>query len=70
MPSPRFGFVDWAEKINSRAAMLGFFGILAVEALAGKGVLELVGAWSSHTSKELMMLCPHCCALFCLHLVL
>ncbi|KAF8060477.1 OHP1 [Scenedesmus sp. PABB004] len=42
-PLARFGFVQWAEKINSRAAMLGFFGILLVEALAGKGVFELAG---------------------------
>jgi hypothetical protein len=57
MPNPRFGFVDWAEKINSRAAMLGFFGILAVEAIAGKGVLEMVSAWGE-TLRAVMLLCP------------
>lgn len=38
-----FGFVDNAEVINSRAAMIGFFGILIVEAIANKGILEMVG---------------------------
>eukprot|EP00882_Tetradesmus_deserticola_P011650 GHRQ01012324.1.p1 GENE.GHRQ01012324.1~~GHRQ01012324.1.p1 ORF type:complete len:110 (+),score=10.86 GHRQ01012324.1:68-397(+) len=42
-PEPRFGFVKWAEKINSRAAMLGFFGILIVEAIAHKGIFEMAG---------------------------
>ena len=32
-----------AEKINSRAAMIGFFSLLALEAIAGKGILELLG---------------------------
>lgn len=32
-----------AEKMNSRAAMIGFFSLLAVEAIAGKGLLELLG---------------------------
>lgn len=40
---PTFGFVDNAETINSRAAMIGFFALLALEAVAGKGILELVG---------------------------
>lgn len=42
-PEARFGFVAWAEKINSRAAMLGFFGILIVEAIAHKGIFEMAG---------------------------
>lgn len=42
-PEARFGFVKWAEKINSRAAMLGFFGILIVEAIAHKGIFEMAG---------------------------
>lgn len=39
----RFGWVNWAEKINGRAAMMGFFGILIVEAIAGKGFFEMLG---------------------------
>ncbi len=42
-PLARFGFVDWAEKINSRASMIGFFALLAVEGIAGKPFLELIG---------------------------
>ena len=42
-PPPKFGFVENAEVLNSRAAMIGFFALLAVEAIAGKGLLELVG---------------------------
>lgn len=42
-PLARFGFVTWAEKINGRAAMLGFFGILLVEAIAHKGIFEMAG---------------------------
>lgn len=38
-----FGFVDFAEKVNSRACMLGFIGTLIVEAVIHKGVLEAVG---------------------------
>jgi hypothetical protein len=38
-----FGFVDFAERINSRAAMLGFFGILIVELVLGKGLFEMAG---------------------------
>ena len=37
------GFVDNAEVINSRAAMIGFFALILLEAVAGKGILELLG---------------------------
>lgn len=42
-PPPKFGFVENAEVLNSRAAMIGFFALLLVEAVAGKGLLELIG---------------------------
>ena len=42
-PLARFGFVTWAEKINGRAAMLGFIGTVLVEAIAHRGVLEIAG---------------------------
>ena len=29
--------------MNSRAAMIGFFSLLAVEGIFGKGILEMVG---------------------------
>ncbi|KAJ9528817.1 hypothetical protein V8C86DRAFT_2901426 [Haematococcus lacustris] len=43
MPAPTFGFVANAEKINSRACMLGFFALIAVEAIAHRGLLEMLG---------------------------
>lgn len=43
VPPAWFGFVENAERINSRFAMIGFFGIVLVEAIFGKGVLELMG---------------------------
>ncbi|PNW87121.1 hypothetical protein CHLRE_02g109950v5 [Chlamydomonas reinhardtii] len=43
VPPPKNGFVDYAERMNSRAAMIGFFALLAVEGIFGKGLLELVG---------------------------
>jgi hypothetical protein len=42
-PDPKYGFVYNAERLNSRACMLGFIGTLLVEAIAHRGVLELVG---------------------------
>lgn len=42
-PESKFGFVKGAERLNSRAAMLGFFGILLVEAIAHKGIFEMAG---------------------------
>lgn len=44
VPEPRFGFVDWAEKINGRACMIGFFALLLVESVSGRGLLEIMGA--------------------------
>ena len=43
VPPPKFGFVENAEVLNSRAAMIGFFALLLVEGVFGKGLLELVG---------------------------
>lgn len=42
-PPALFGFVDFAEKMNSRAAMIGFFALLAVEAITGQSLLQLMG---------------------------
>ena len=38
-----FGFNDFAEKINGRAAMMGFTVLYLQEAIVGKGVLEQYG---------------------------
>lgn len=43
VPPPKFGFVDNAERLNSRAAMIGFFALLLLEAITHKGILELMG---------------------------
>ncbi|EFJ46964.1 hypothetical protein VOLCADRAFT_75186 [Volvox carteri f. nagariensis] len=43
VPPPKNGFVDYAERLNSRAAMIGFFALLAVEGFFGKGLLDIIG---------------------------
>lgn len=42
-PSPRFGFVEFAETWNGRLAMLGFVIGLATELLTGQGILQQIG---------------------------
>ncbi|KAK9816024.1 hypothetical protein WJX74_009130 [Apatococcus lobatus] len=42
-PPAWFGFVDNAERQNSRAAMIGFFSLLILEFVTKKGILELLG---------------------------
>jgi len=43
LPTLTFGFTSRAERWNSRAAMIGFFSLLFVELIFGKGLLELMG---------------------------
>ena len=38
-----FGFVENAERMNSRASMVGWCALLIVELVAGKGLLEIMG---------------------------
>ena len=40
---PRFGFNDYAERLNGRAAMIGFGLMLVIEYVTGKGLLEWLG---------------------------
>ncbi len=40
---PKFGFNGYAEKLNGRAAMVGFLLILVIEYFTGKGVLDWLG---------------------------
>ncbi len=40
---PKFGFNDYAERLNSRAAMFGFVLTLAIEYITGKGLLAWLG---------------------------
>jgi len=42
-PTPRFGFVSFAETWNGRLAMLGFVIGLATELLTGQGILGQIG---------------------------
>jgi len=42
-PTPRYGFVDFAETWNGRLAMLGFVIGLATELLTGQGILQQIG---------------------------
>ena len=37
--TPRFGFTQYAEKLNGRLAMLGFVALVVVEVLTGQGLL-------------------------------
>ncbi|MEM9905043.1 MAG: hypothetical protein AAF921_08485 [Cyanobacteria bacterium P01_D01_bin.44] len=40
---PKRGFTDYAERLNGRAAMIGFVALLAIEYLTGKGLLSWLG---------------------------
>ncbi|MBU6187393.1 MAG: chlorophyll a/b-binding protein [Synechococcales bacterium] len=39
----KFGFHDYAERLNGRAAMLGFVLTLLIEYLTGKGIIAWLG---------------------------
>jgi hypothetical protein len=43
LDSPKFGFNDYAERLNGRAAMIGFVLMLAIEYLTGEGILSWLG---------------------------
>ena len=40
---PKFGFNDYAERLNGRAAMIGLIIAIVIEALTGHGVLSWLG---------------------------
>jgi Chlorophyll A-B binding protein len=40
---PSFGFNSYAERLNGRAAMIGFLLTLVIEFVTGKGVLVWLG---------------------------
>lgn len=40
---PKFGFNDYAERLNGRAAMVGFVLTLIIEAVTGQGLLAWLG---------------------------
>lgn len=39
---PRFGFTDFAERLNGRLAMIGFIALLMTEWLSGMSFIELL----------------------------
>lgn len=43
LEDPKFGFNSYAERLNSRAAMIGFAAILIIEYVTGKGLLAWLG---------------------------
>lgn len=40
---PHRGFTTYAERLNGRAAMVGFVAVLAIEYFTGKGFLSWLG---------------------------
>ncbi|MCL2938222.1 MAG: chlorophyll a/b-binding protein [Trichodesmium sp. MAG_R02] len=40
---PKFGFNQYAERLNGRAAMIGFVLTLVIEYFTGKGLLSWLG---------------------------
>ena len=45
LEEPKFGFNAYAERLNGRAAMIGFVGTLAIEYLTGQGLLSWLGLY-------------------------
>jgi hypothetical protein len=43
MEDPKFGFNGYAERLNGRAAMIGFILALAIEAVSHQGVMAWLG---------------------------
>ncbi|MBD1846376.1 hypothetical protein H6F89_23725 [Cyanobacteria bacterium FACHB-63] len=43
LENPKFGFNDYAERLNGRAAMIGFVATLVVEYVTGQGLLTWLG---------------------------
>ncbi|HAZ48734.1 MAG TPA: hypothetical protein DDW76_20400 [Cyanobacteria bacterium UBA11369] len=43
LEEPKFGFNEYAERLNGRAAMIGFALTLLIEYVTGQGVLSWLG---------------------------
>lgn len=43
LEEPKFGFNEYAEKLNGRAAMIGLILALAIEYLSGQSLLSWLG---------------------------
>jgi hypothetical protein len=45
LEQPKFGFNSYAERLNGRAAMIGFVVTLVIEYVTGKGLLSWLGLY-------------------------
>lgn len=45
LSEPKFGFNDYAERLNGRAAMVGFVLTLLIEYATGQGLLAWLGLY-------------------------
>ncbi|MBV8887950.1 MAG: hypothetical protein JO235_28680 [Chroococcidiopsidaceae cyanobacterium CP_BM_RX_35] len=43
LEEPKFGFNEYAERLNGRAAMIGFILMVIIEVVTGQGVLAWLG---------------------------
>ncbi len=43
LEQPKFGFNDYAERLNGRAAMIGFALTVMIEYFTGQGLLSWLG---------------------------
>lgn len=43
LEEPKIGFNEYAERLNGRAAMIGFVAMLLVEYFSGEGLLSWLG---------------------------
>lgn len=43
LEEPKFGFNEYAERLNGRAAMIGFLLIVLIEYFTGQGFLAWLG---------------------------
>lgn len=43
LEEPKFGFNEYAERLNGRAAMVGFMLMMIIEYVSGQGVLAWLG---------------------------
>ncbi|MEA5570490.1 chlorophyll a/b-binding protein [Calothrix sp. UHCC 0171] len=43
LEDPKFGFNEYSERLNGRAAMIGFLLIVVIEYVTDKGVLSWLG---------------------------
>lgn len=43
LDEPKFGFNDYSERLNGRAAMVGFIVAIAIEAVSHQGLLAWLG---------------------------